>query len=215
MTAPKVIPKEDQSAFERWELPTVERKTGSSSFGGKYVDLLTAKEIEKIHKQAYEEGFASGQKDVQARCQQFEALMKTLTQPLEDLDEVVVQQIFDLSMAVAGQLIRRELHIDPGQVMAIVREALAALPVGSRNILIHLHPEDANLVRESFSLSEQADSADPQLRLWRIVDDPVLTRGGCRVETEHSSIDASLETQLNRLIASLLGGEREDDPDES
>ena len=46
---------------------------------------------------------------------------------------------------------------------------------------------------------------------WQIAEDPVMTRGGCRIEAENSKIDASVEQQLNRVIANLMGGERERD----
>ncbi len=46
---------------------------------------------------------------------------------------------------------------------------------------------------------------------WRIQDDPTLTRGGCRVETNTSSIDASVERRLGAVIAKVLGDERKED----
>jgi len=55
-----------------------------------------------------------------------------------------------------------------------VREALAILPVASRNVRVVLNPEDAALVRQVYALS------DSELT-WKIVEDPVVARGGCRV----------------------------------
>ncbi|MDQ7014938.1 MAG: FliH/SctL family protein [Gammaproteobacteria bacterium] len=39
----------------------------------------------------------------------------------------------------------------------------------------------------------------------------MLTRGGCKIFTETSKIDATLEARLTALSASLLGGVREAD----
>jgi flagellar assembly protein FliH len=46
---------------------------------------------------------------------------------------------------------------------------------------------------------------------WKVVDDPVLARGGCKVLTDTSQIDASLETRLTAILATVLGGERSHD----
>ena len=88
--------------------------------------------------------------------------------------------------------------------MGVVREALAILPVASSNVQLILHPEDAELVREIYSLSETELG-------WRIIEDPVLARGGCKVVTDTSQIDATLESRLAALISPLLGGERSGD----
>ncbi|MOA05705.1 flagellar assembly protein H [compost metagenome] len=39
---------------------------------------------------------------------------------------------------------------------------------------------------------------------WRIVEDEALLPGGCRVETEHSRIDATVETRIAQATAQLL-----------
>ena len=54
-------------------------------------------------------------------------------------------------------------------------------------------------------------SAPDAQPMWRIVEDPVLTRGGCRVESESSQIDARLETRIGAVVSRLLGGERSED----
>jgi flagellar assembly protein FliH len=44
-----------------------------------------------------------------------------------------------------------------------------------------------------------------------MVEDPLITRGGCKVDTEVSYIDATVENRLAAVIATLFGGEREQD----
>lgn len=174
--------------------------------------LLTAKQLEAIQKQAYEEGFAQGLQDglatgqtqMQARGRRLDQLMMTFVTPFAALDQRVEQELVALAMAVARQLVRRELKTDPGQIIAVVREALAALPIASQNVRLHLHPEDAALVREALSLTEGEHA-------WRIIEDAVQSRGGCQLVTDTSRIDASLESRLAAIIAAVLGGEREED----
>jgi flagellar assembly protein FliH len=75
------------------------------------------------------------------------------------------------------------------------------LPVSSRNVRLLLHPEDAELIREVYSLGGAEVG-------WQLIEDPVINRGGCRVVTDTSQVDASLESRLASLIAPLLAGAR-------
>ena len=196
----KVITAPDTDEVTPWKLPEVNGPTHGGPAAG-----VTVEAVEQIQKQAYEEGLARGQREGlamgQAKIARLDQLMAKLNEPFAELDQQVEQELLLLAKAIARQLVRRELKSDPGQVVAVVQSAMAALPVASRNARLHLHPEDAALVREVLSL-EQAD------RRWRIVEDPVLTRGDCRVITDSSQIDATLESRLTALITSIIGGER-------
>lgn len=38
---------------------------------------------------------------------------------------------------------------------------------------------------------------------WRIIEDPSITRGGCRIELGASEVDATLETRWRRVIEAI------------
>ena len=220
----RLIRKEGEAgAYEAWQVPEV---TGVLVGRGPEEEKahhaktqLTAKQIEEIQEQArleaaeqgYQEGYQQGLEAAQSRIDEqvrhLQQVMSALHQPFDELDEQVEEQLSQLAMIVARHLIRRELRTDPGQVIAVVREALAALPISSRGVRLHLHPEDAQLLRDAFSMNEQEAAI-------QILDDPLLSRGGCRVETETSQIDATVESRLNALIAQIMGGERQEDEQE-
>ena len=44
---------------------------------------------------------------------------------------------------------------------------------------------------------------------WRILEDDSLLPGGCRIETEHSRIDATIETRLAQAVKQLFEQQRE------
>jgi flagellar assembly protein FliH len=173
---------------------------------------VTARQLEEIQNQARQEGFQlglqegrdAGLKELREQVQILEKVLQSLDKPFEQLDETVEQQLAQLAMLVARQLVRRELKTEPEQVIAVVREALAALPVAARNVRLALHPEDAALIRETMSVGQ----GQQQLQ---VVEDPVQTRGGCRVFTDTSQIDASVEARLNAVIAHVMGGQRSGD----
>ena len=172
--------------------------------------------MQALQKAAYDEGFAlgrkegrekaykEGQRQIQEKVSRLESIYRHLAEPLLELDEEVEQDIVALVIQTARHLIRRELKTEPGEVVAVVREALSVLPLSARNPRIYLHPEDAELVRQALSLSEQESG-------FRIMDDLLMKRGDCRIETESSRIDASVDARLSAIAARLLGGERGSD----
>ena len=46
---------------------------------------------------------------------------------------------------------------------------------------------------------------------WRVEADPLISRGGCIVETETSRIDATVESRIAAIASKMFGGERESD----
>lgn len=157
------------------------------------------------HKEGFEyghnEGLEEGRKAVQERVNRLDEILSVLDQPFLKLDQQVEQEVITLVIAMVRQLVRREIKADPQQIVGVVREALGVLPVNARRIRVLLHPEDAELVREAYTLGDSDQK-------WQIIEDPVIARGGCRVYTENSQIDATLESRLNALIAPLLSNDR-------
>ncbi|MDH5216916.1 MAG: flagellar assembly protein FliH [Gammaproteobacteria bacterium] len=157
--------------------------------------------------QGREQAYNEMKPELEAQVAQLRSLCETMTEPLKTMDEDVEQELVAVAMQVARHLVRRELKTDPGQVVAAVRQAVSILPINTRNIRVYLHPEDAILVKQSLSVTDEAEDE----QRWKIVEDPALTRGGCNVETEHSRIDATVEARLSSIIAQALGGERDSD----
>ena len=213
----KVISGKDPDQVRLWTVPEIglphaHTQARNAQLVDKESGLVTVEQIDDIHSQAYQEGlelgraagFKKGAEEVKLQSQRLESIMSTLCKPLEQLDHAVEEQLVGLVIAIARQFVRRELRSEPGEILRIIREAMGVLPIAARDVRLHLHPEDAALVRESLSLS---DSERP----WQIVEDPVVTRGDCRVFSDTSQIDATVENRLNAIIVSMLGGEREGD----
>ena len=206
----------DESEAEQWSPPDV----AGHSIQEEELEqpLLTAAELEELAAKAHaegleqgrregfefghREGLETGRQEMLTRIGQLDQILHSLSEPFIELDEQVEREIVSLVIAMVRQLVRREIRTDPGQVVGVVREALGILPVSTRRIRVLLHPEDAELVREAYTLGESDQK-------WQIIEDPVIQRGGCRVYTENSEVDATLESRLNALIAPLLGSERE------
>ena len=61
-------------------------------------------------------------------------------------------------------------------------------------VTVYLHPRDAELVHGSAAGGEPA---------WKLVADDGIERGGCRVETRMSEVDATVERRVEMLRAAL------------
>ncbi len=202
---------------EVWKAPDVEHHSTQVFAAAPSGGLLTAGNLEDLQKEAYreayaqglKEGIAQGQERLKVQVDRFAAMMDDLARPFEEFDEHVEQELVALALAVARQIVRRELKHDPTQVIGIIREAIKSLPVASRDVRVVLHPEDAAIVRQHLAPTESE-------RAWTMVEDPVMSRGGCQVTSASSRVDARLEARLAAVINELLGDdspveERKDD----
>ncbi len=219
----KIIKSEEQEDVRNWQPPEMIRSATDVSVREARGSLLTAEQLEHVQSQAHKEGFELGRKEgfefghkealagsrneIRTKAEMMDNLLSALNTPFKELDEQVERELISLTISMVRQLVRREVKLDPNQIIGVVREALSLLPVSARNIRLILHPEDAKLVREIFEVSEKD-------LVWSIVEDPVLDRGGCKVITDTSQIDATLESRLAAMIATLLGGERTRDDNE-
>ncbi len=152
----------------------------------------------------YQEGFQSGQADAQARVARLDAMLAALAKPLAAIDDDMEGQLTRMCLVLAQNVIRREIKTQAGEIIGVVREALKLLPANSKHIKVVVNPEDAALLREML-VSAQDEAA------WALVEDPVLSRGGCEIRTEQSRIDATLEKRLHALVSQFLGDLRDQD----
>ena len=135
-------PTQTQVGAERWEVPAID---GSDGRG-----IVTARRLQELQKEAYDEAYQAGlnegreagEEEIKKRVSRFDQLLEAMVHPFDELDETVEKKLVELSMLVAKQLFRREIKIDPGHVIGVVHEAIELLPIASRNIKVHLHPED-------------------------------------------------------------------------
>jgi flagellar assembly protein FliH len=167
---------------------------------GGLVDLQ-AEAHKEAFQQGLEEGRQAGRAEIRAQVERLAGMFHDLAKPFTVLDAEVERELLTLAMALARQIVRRELKADPTQIIGIIREAIAALPVAARDVRVHLHPEDAAVVRDNLAPTESE-------RAWTMVEDPVMARGGCQITTSTSRIDARLETRLASILSELLGTER-------
>lgn len=229
----KIIASDNLTAYRRWELPSVEppsasrpalptldeieaiqREAHEESFAVGHQEGWREGRAQGYqegqregHAEGYQRGLAegllAGRDETKLRVQKLGQILDLMSKPLEKMDKAVEEELANLAIEIARHLVRRELRASPGEIVAVVRATVNLLPVSSIGVQVRLHPDDAQLIRETLSLGREDDP------VWRITEDQTLTRGGCVVNTELSRIDATVEKRLGAVIATMLGDERE------
>ncbi|OIN54054.1 flagellar assembly protein FliH [Pseudomonas costantinii] len=214
----------DVGGFDIWSLPSfdphvpepepepvVETPAEMEEVPLDEVQPLTLEELEAIRQEAYNEGFAAGEKDgfrsatlkvrqeaeesLSVKLASLERLMGGLFDPIAEQDSQLEKAMVGLVEHIARQVIQRELVLDSSHIESVMREALKLLPLGIGNVRLYINPQDFEQVK---ALRERHEET------WRIVEDTSLQPGGCRVETEHSRIDATVETRISQIMAKLF-----------
>jgi flagellar assembly protein FliH len=168
-------------------------------------------EAARLKKQATEEGKQTALKAVEASLrgraeEKLQSVLQAISQAAAEIGRARdtwqkqwEEQAIRLAVAIAERIIRREIATNPQITLELLRETLQ-LAAGSPQLTIRLHPQDCE------TLGAQADSLAKRLAglaTVEVVPDATLTPGGCRIETAQGSIDASLETQLERITNEL------------
>jgi flagellar assembly protein FliH len=129
---------------------------------------------------------------------QMQGLARQFQEGLAALEGRVASELMALAVDLARQVLRRELQQDERAVLPAAREALRGVAEGAARIELRAHPLDAALLRQHLEA--------PAGATLQLVDDPAITRGGCRVHADTGSVDATLETRW-RSVMDRLGRE--------
>lgn len=195
-------PKEQLTAYERWELPNLGVSGGKASASWlsknkNEIELPTAAQLEEIQRQAHDEGYQAGLAEgIAEGAKKIEALLKTLSDALQQADEDIAQELLDLALEVARQMVQQTLKTQPEILLNTIRAAITSLPHFNQGAHLVLHPDDAEIVRNS--MGEQLTHTG-----WKVFEDVLIARGGARIETAHSQIDATLENRWQRIVAAI------------
>ena len=220
-----IKPLRNVTNFSKWEMPSIDAPKGKifrqpveeeEQPKQELVEKISEDELQKIRDQAYQEGFQkghtegleAGQTEIETKKALLESMLHQLVEPTQACGEQTQQELLEMAFAISRQIVRRELKQDPTQLIAIIRDALKLLPIGSKNIQVLLHPEDASVIRNVLSIDE--DSPDSR---WKLVEEPSMERGGCLLKTDNSNVDASVDRQIAVLFSRIAGGQRAGEDD--
>ena len=208
MATSPLIPKEQLSAYQRWEMGSFDAPRAAPKLDAVAAAAANAERVREITARAKAEGFAAGHREgVEAARQQAAAesnariaradqLLHELAEDLSRFDRELAQEVVQLGLAVARKMVGAALEVDIEAVRESVEEALRQVAHFRGPITLAVNPEDAAVVRSYM------DTA-PQSNAWAVREDPLVALGGCRVETAAGEVDATLESRWHRITAAL------------
>jgi flagellar assembly protein FliH len=158
----------------------------------------SAPSLDAVREQAFEEGFAAGVAQAQARLDGPAAALAAAAEQLQalrtDAAASVEADAVDLALRIAEQAVGAAIAADPELVVEAVRGALRRLVERDR-VLILVNPDDLELVREHTArlVSELGGIEHCEVQAERRV-----RPGGAIVRTTEGEVDATLATKLAR-----------------
>jgi flagellar assembly protein FliH len=165
----------------------------------------------KIEQEAYEKGFAQGEKDglelgfkrLEANIQAFQKILEEMQAFRKDYHRRHEGEMVRFLLALVRRILKQDFPNAEETAAATLREALRQAEE-HKKARIRLHPKDYEFLkthpeRLPFALTGES----PEGPGWTA--DPSIPRGGCLIETPFGDIDATLESQLDQIAAGLWG----------
>ena len=156
----------------------------------------------ELEREAFMKGYAQGERSgAEAAARRGEATLRRLAQTVEELaglrTELVQRterQVVELALAIAGRVLRREVSLDRELLVAMSRVALERL---GENVsaTIRLNPDDYAFIGAQAQVGESS--------LVRVVADPLVSSGGCLVQSDFGLIDVGIDAQLGEMATAL------------
>ena len=172
-------------------------------------------ECARIQSQAKDEGTRLGESQVERlamqmagqiaekRIQEAAHNVKTLCEDLESATQQWLRQwqheTITLAIGIAEKILSRQIESDPSILISWIEDSVRLIQ-GQRQILLRIHPDDAQ--RLSTALSELVDDMKPSVEI-QVVEDVAVGKFGVILQTPDTTIDRSLQTQLKRLVEEL------------
>ncbi|MBI3802995.1 MAG: hypothetical protein HY282_04465 [Nitrospirae bacterium] len=156
--------------------------------------------LSAIERDAYERGFASGEKaGREFGLKQIEATHQLLSRLLEELQAAkpallknAEKEVLQLALAVARRILLPEISQNPEHLLGSIRTAIQKMGQ-IETLVIHLAPADLDRMRrERDQITEWAG----KIAWLRLEPDVNLHPGECMIESNDQVVDLRIDTQL-------------------
>jgi flagellar biosynthesis/type III secretory pathway protein FliH len=146
-------------------------------------------------------GSEKGYKDTQTIRNQAGNVLKEAQRVSREYIDAQRGEIVDLAMAIAEKIIGYQADTNDSVVISIVKDAISS-SVYREQLIIRVNPMDYAIIdcrRDEIVKMAGGD------KIINIIRDDEIKRGGCRLDTGASSVDAAIDEQLQKIKEALLG----------
>jgi flagellar assembly protein FliH len=208
----RFIPREELSSFAAWALGDISTSGAANSPRRREADKavpvdpaeLAAQQLRAARQSGYQDGYRDGLVALDGFKQSFAAqtttqvgaLVTAIGEQLDALQQDMAKCLAATATQLARRIVRSELTARPECVALVAEQAIETLLQSARHIVVRLHPDDHALVEAG---AAEAIAA----RGGRLVDDASISRGGCRIDSDIGSVDATIDERWRRAAAAL------------
>lgn len=162
-----------------------------------------------MEQETYQQAYKKGEQDAwQAQQKAQEEFYQSTRKILQEVEAIRTQiyrdtekEIVELTIDIAEKLVCRQLELKPETIVDIAKDACTQAKE-CEMVIIYVEPDQFE------SIKARQDEIAAQLyksKRLKIIADPGITLGGCRIETELGYIDATITTMLKQLDKVLKG----------
>jgi flagellar assembly protein FliH len=207
------IERTSQQPSFQFAWPELKGPKGSSRFEQNLGDIeakVLKQSKEKLlilEKEAYEKGFAQGEKDGlelgQKKngmiIQQMQNLLAEMERQRNALYRNHVREMIQLILKIAQKVIHRETLSQEGILVQNLEQAIQQA-VDRKKIFVHINPADTQCLQGHPELEAFFREEDRGLKM---MEDPSIQRGGCLLQTSFGDIDATIENQIDQIASRI------------
>ena len=156
-------------------------------------------DLDAIREEAFnagvEEGLKQAERDFGSAAGAFTQACELVNNIRETILKNSKKEMIDLVILLAEKIIRHSVTQQDATILETVEEAILKA-VKSSEFHIYLHPDDLAVIK-----SNSAELVARVSGLENIVvkADPSIERGGCKVESDNCTVDATLASQIDSI----------------
>jgi flagellar assembly protein FliH len=199
----RFIPREELQGFASWKPGTFGGHAAGTGAAAPEAPEQQAL-LHAARQAGYQEGYRDGlvalenfkRSILQQNAAQFGALLQQFDEQLDTLELDMARALTRVAASIAQQVVRDELRAQPDRIARVAHEAIEAVLMSARHIVVQVNPQDHALVEAGAAEVIAARGA-------RLVSDASIERGGCRVLSDVGTIDARIESRWAHASATV------------
>jgi len=164
-------------------------------------------EVARIEQEAYDKGFASGEEtgkkigedSYNDQLNQAKVLITELSNERQRLNKQYEAELLPLIKTMVDRLVNHEVSVNHLVIEKCLNKALSYV-VAKSSVIVHISPDDFMAIRDASLDNPDFLQGAENIEL---MEDPAISQGGCLLETDFGSIDATLENCREQLYQAL------------
>ena len=210
----RFIPREELQGFANWMPGALSGGAAAVAAGGAPNRAFnsarpaeaapTPADVHAARQAGYQDGYRDGLVALESfkhsvslqMSGQFAPLLQSFDAQLGALEQRIAAAVARVASELARQVVRSELQARPQLVAQVAQEAVQAVLLSARQIVVQVNPADLDLIGDGAADALAARGA-------RLVGQQHVERGGCLIETDAGSVDARIEARWHDAVQAL------------